>query len=104
MVHVSEPVIRAADSKDAEFVAWTMQAAARSHLNRGWLDIALDRPESECLEFLRRLALAETRSFCHNSLFLVAEVDGQAVSALCRYPAVGGDGYPLMIPAMNEVA
>jgi GNAT superfamily N-acetyltransferase len=94
--------IRAAEPRDAEFVAWVVQTAARSHVEKGWFDIALNRPENECLEFLRRLALAETRSWWHYSLFLIAEVDGVPAAALCRFRS--GDGYPLSEQAMTEVA
>ena len=99
---MSKPLIRNAEPRDAAFVAWTVQAADRSHLARGWFDITLDRSESECLEFLRRLALAQTRSWWHYSLFLIAEVDGVPASGLCRFRS--GDGYPLSGPAMTEVA
>jgi len=98
---MSKPLIRPATSADAEFVAWTIQAAMRSHLKKGWFDIMLARPEADCLEFVRRLALAETPSWWHHSLFLIAEVDGKPASALCRFRA--GDGYPLSERALMEV-
>jgi ribosomal protein S18 acetylase RimI-like enzyme len=98
---MSEPLIRPATPGDAEFIAWTIQAAMRSHVKKGWFDIMLARPEAECLEFVRRLALAETPSWWHHSLFLIAEVDGKPASALCRFRA--GDGYPLSERAMMEV-
>lgn len=98
---MSEPTIRPATAGDARFVAWTIQAAMRSHLKKGWFDIMLARPEAECLEFVQRLVLAETPSWWHHSLFLIAEVDGKPASALCRFRA--GDGYPLSEKAMTEV-
>ncbi len=98
---MDKPLIRAATPEDAEFVAWTSQTASRSHVEKSWFDIALNRPEQECLEFLRRLAVAETRSWWHYSWFLIAEVDGAPASALCRFRAI--DGYSLSGPAIMEV-
>jgi translation initiation factor 4G len=98
---MSKPLIRPATAQDAEFLAWTIQAAMRSHLEKGWFDIILEKPEAECLEFVRRLAVAETQSWWHYSLFLVAEADGKPASALCRFRA--GDGYPQTERAMTEV-
>ncbi len=93
--------IRQARPDDAKFLAWVIQAAARSHVKLGWFDIALARPENECLEFIRRLALTSTVCWCHWSLFLIAEVGGQPASALCRFRAA--DGYPQTGAAMVEV-
>ena len=98
---MSKPLIRPATVQDAEFVAWTIQAANRSHVKKGWFDIMLARPDAECLEFARRLAVAEAASWWHYSLFLIAEVDGKPASALCRFRA--GDGYPLSGKAITEV-
>ena len=66
--------VRSAESRDAGFLAWAILAATRSHVARGWFDVLLARPESACLDFLRRLVLAETRSWWHYSRFYVAEV------------------------------
>jgi GNAT superfamily N-acetyltransferase len=93
--------IREARAGDAKFLARVVQAASRSHVKLGWFDIALARPEDECLEFVRRLTLTKTVSWCHWSLFLIAEVDGEPASALCRFRA--GDGYPQTGAAMSEV-
>jgi len=98
---MTKPLIRPAQPQDAQFIAWATQAANRSHVEKGWFDIALDRPESDCLEFIRRLALTEVRSWWHYSLFLIAEVEGHAAAALCRFRA--GDAFPLSVPAMTEV-
>src|SRR5208282_1510731 len=98
---MTKPLIRPAQPQDAQFIAWATQAANRSHVEKGWFDIALDRPESDCLEFIRRLALTGARSWWHYSLFLIAEVEGHAAAALCRFRA--GDAFPLSVPAMTEV-
>src|SRR5215475_9390639 len=97
---MGQPVIRSATAEDASFIAWAIMAANRSHLQRGWFDITLDRPEPECLEFLRHLTMTRTVSWWHHSLFLVAEVDNRPASALCRFRA--GDGYSPSETAMAE--
>ena len=93
---------RSAEETDATFLAWAILTAARSHREKGWFDIVLNRPETDCLEYLRRLTLVSTRSWWHYSRFRVAEVEGRAAAALCAFRA--GDGYPLSQAAMAEVA
>lgn len=77
--------VRPARPDDAEFLGWVIFAAARGHLERGWFDIVLRRPESFCLQFCRHLVAAKARSWWHWSLFHVAEVDGAHASALCAF-------------------
>jgi len=77
--------IRPATPDDAAFLGWACFMAARGHRSRGWFDIVLQRPEGFCIEFCRRLVLAEARSWWHWSLFHVAEADGKIASALCGF-------------------
>ena len=98
---MGKPFVRQATADDAEFVAWTSQTAARSHVEKGWFDIMLGWGGDECLEFVRRLSLTQTRSWWHYSWFLIAEVEGQPASALCRFKS--GEGYPLSGQAIREV-
>jgi ribosomal protein S18 acetylase RimI-like enzyme len=79
------PSIRPARPEDAVFLGWAIYEAARGHLARGWFDIVLQRDESFCLEFCRRLTLAKARSWWHWSLFSVAEVNGEPASTLCGF-------------------
>ncbi|MBR0874374.1 GNAT family N-acetyltransferase [Bradyrhizobium tropiciagri] len=81
--------IRPARSDDAAFIARIVLAAQRGPLPRGWCDIALARPEPECLTFMARLAVARARSWYHTAHFLIAEVDGVPAAALCAMPAAG---------------
>jgi ribosomal protein S18 acetylase RimI-like enzyme len=81
--------IRRATPDDADFIAWTILTAQRGHLPRGWFDIALDWPEPLCRAFVRRIALAQSRSWWHTSHFLIAEVDGRPAAALCALRAGG---------------
>jgi GNAT superfamily N-acetyltransferase len=76
---------RPAQEADADLLAYAIYEAAKGHLKRGWFDVVLQRDESFCLEFCRRLTLAQARSWWHWSLFSVAERDGAAVSALCGF-------------------
>ena len=52
----SPTTIRPACSEDAGFIARNILSAQRGPLPRGWFDIALDRPEPQCLVFMERLA------------------------------------------------
>jgi ribosomal protein S18 acetylase RimI-like enzyme len=78
-------VIRPARDNDAAFLGWVILVAARGHLACGWFDMVLQREESFCLEFCRRLVAAPARSWWHWSLFTMAEMDGVPVSALCGF-------------------
>lgn len=59
----------------------------RGYRSRGWFDVALGWPEAKCLDFIARVATARAMSMWHVSQFLVAEVDGKPVAALCAVPA-----------------
>ncbi|TWB49765.1 acetyltransferase (GNAT) family protein [Bradyrhizobium sacchari] len=61
----------------------------RGYRPRGWFDIALGWPEGECLEFVARVATARAVSMWHVSQFLIAEIGGKPVAALCAVPAAG---------------
>jgi translation initiation factor 4G len=95
-------VIRPARAGDADFLAWAILTAARSHLSKGWFDFVLDRPEKDCLAFLRQLTLTPTPSWWHHSRFSIAVSEGEAVGALCTFRA--GDAYPLSQQALVEAA
>ena len=85
------PTIRRATRDDAEFLAWVMLASSRSHISRGAWDLIIGGDDAQCLDYLKRLVLAEPRSLCHYGSFLVAEVDCQQAAALCTSkPAEGG--------------
>lgn len=82
-------MIRKGNSHDAEFLAWVMFAASRAHLARGLWDLIIGRDEAGCLEYLKRLALAEPRSLYHYENFLIADVDGTPAAALCSFETDG---------------
>jgi ribosomal protein S18 acetylase RimI-like enzyme len=96
-------IIREAEPKDIPFIAWVQLAAARGHLQRGFWEIALNESEQECLRFIQRVLQAPTRSWCHLSVFIVAEVDSRPAAALCGFDhhELGG---MVLRRAIDEVA
>lgn len=99
-VSVSSAAIRPATPKDTPFLAWAILTATRSHLPRGWFDIALDLPEKACLEFLNCLTTTESLSQWHYSRFLIAESHGCPIATLCAFRA--RDAYPAWTAALME--
>ena len=77
--------VRGARCDEADLLAWGMLAASRAHLKRGVWDLIIGADEAGCLDYLKRLAVARPRSLCHFDNFLVAEVGGRAVAALCAF-------------------
>ncbi len=87
---------------DSAFLAWVILAAQRGHLEHGFFDIALGRPERECLAFVQRLTTTTMRSWWHASTFLIAEIDGQPAAALC---VLGADeASSTFRPAVDEAS
>jgi GNAT superfamily N-acetyltransferase len=95
--------IRPARERDAGFLAWVQQEAARSHLSIGFWDLAFPGPDKERLRLVERIARARARSFCHWAWFLIADLDGRPVAGLCAYTrhsvAAGTD----LLDAIGEV-
>lgn len=77
--------IRPAIKADVPFIAWVQQEAARSHLPRGFWDLAFPGPDEDRLRIIGHICEASAQSFCHWSGFLVAEADGGAAAALSGY-------------------
>ena len=77
--------IHRANSSDAEFLAWVTLSASRGDLARGLWDLIVGAGEAGCLDFLRRLVVAEPRSLYHYDSFLIAEVNGEQAAALCGF-------------------
>jgi ribosomal protein S18 acetylase RimI-like enzyme len=94
--------IRRGAADDADFLARVMMLASRGHLRRGVWDLIAGGSEQNCLDYLRRLALAEPVSLCHYSSFLVAEHDGHPAAALCGFDPRDG-GWQLLNEAMQSV-
>jgi ribosomal protein S18 acetylase RimI-like enzyme len=83
------PTIRPARAEVAGFIARNILAAQRGPFPRGWFDIALNRPEHECIAFIERIATAQRQSWWHVSQFIIAELEGEPAAALCALPAAG---------------
>jgi GNAT superfamily N-acetyltransferase len=97
--------IRRGVHDDAEFLAWVMSAASRAHLTRGLWDLIIGTDEAGCLDYLRRLAVAEPRSLYHYQSFLIAEVEGERAAALCGFEtgSKSTDAWAIVGDAMSNV-
>jgi len=85
------------------FIAWVMLTAHRSHLERGLWDFLVGGTEADCLRFLEALAATSQPHWSHHSIFIVAEVEGRPVSALCGYfDRDLGTGTPLLRDGIQE--
>ncbi len=80
-----DTTIREGRPGDADFIAWVMQEAGRSHLQWGIWDLALPGSEDKRLGYISQLVKTEDRTFCHYKKFLVAEVDAAPAAALTAY-------------------
>lgn len=77
---------RAAIARDTRFLAEVLLMASRGHLERGPWDLAF--PEaSERTRALEILAGGEIHSWCHRSVFDVADVDCEAGAAMVSFDA-----------------
>ena len=93
--------IRRGNADDAEFLAWVMFFSSRSHLKRGLWDLIVGTEEAGCLDYLRRLAIAEPRSLYHCESFLIAEIAGERAAALCGFQTKGA--WEIVGAAMSNV-
>src|SRR5260370_10064091 len=94
--------IRPGKKEDATFLAHVMMLASRGPLRRGVWDLIAGATESNCLDYLRRLALTEPVSLCHYSSFIVAEHKGRPAAALCGFDPRAG-GWQTLGDAMQNV-
>lgn len=76
---------RPATLDDTLFLAWVMQEAARSHLEKGVWDLTFPGPDDQRLESLAAIVGTDQVHFGHWSRFLLAEVDGKPAAALAAY-------------------
>ncbi len=97
--------IRRARPDDADFIAWTILVSQRGHRARGWFDVALNRPEPECLAFIRGIVAGPVVCVWHLSQFWIAEVDGEPAAALCALPGAAArtTGRPAIAAAMQAM-
>jgi ribosomal protein S18 acetylase RimI-like enzyme len=76
---------RPATADDAFFLAWVMQEAARSHLERGVWDFAFPGEDEQRLDILAKITTTDRIHFAHFSRFHVLEINGEPASALAAY-------------------
>ena len=94
--------IREGRPGDADFIAWVMQEAGRSHLQRGIWDLALPGPDEKRRGYISQLVKTEGRTFCHYKNFLVSEVDAAPAAALTAYvPDI--EVRKITIKALNDI-
>ena len=98
--------VRIVDARQehAEFLAWVILTAHRSHLERCMWDFLVGGSETECLRFLGALTTTDQPHWAHYSTFIVAEVEGQPASALCGYfdADFGGASFLKALPEVNQ--
>ncbi len=83
--------IRTAAAEDVRFLASVLEMSGRGHLARGAWDL-LFPDAGERRRALEHFAGGDAMSWCHRSLFHVAELGGQACAALVAFdPADLGD-------------
>jgi GNAT superfamily N-acetyltransferase len=99
---MSRTSIRQASPRDAHFLGWAILSASRGHLPQGWFELAVNRPEGDCLAFLRALTTTTVRSRWHYSRFLIAEVNAEPVAALSAFRF--GDTHRISPLALIEAA
>ena len=99
-------VNRSATMDDAPFIAWVMQEAGRSHLEKGIWDLGFPGFDEPRLKALETIVSTDTVHMGHWSRFIIAEVDGKPVSALSAYEYTrhGGDHFTNgMVEAFNKM-
>lgn len=89
---IMNTTFRKAIQSDAFFLAWVMQEAARSHLEKGIWDVAYPGPDDQRLKVLQTFNSTNQIHFGHWSRFMVAEVDGKLAAGLSAYENVKHGG------------
>jgi Acetyltransferases len=96
--------IRSARADDAQFLAWVMLTAARSHNKYGAWEHYVGGTQQDCLSFLRLIATTQKPHLFHYSTFIVAEVNGQKAGALSGYDpkVLGMKAFAKMLPEVFQ--
>ncbi len=78
--------IKSASESDSPFLAAMILQSSRAGKKDGLFDLLFGTSDDAVvLEKLEALTKTESKSHCHYSNFLIAEVDGQSVGTLCSY-------------------
>jgi GNAT superfamily N-acetyltransferase len=78
--------LREGRDADVPFLAAVLEMAGRGHLARGAWDLTFPEPR-ERVRALAGIAGGDVPSWCHRSVFRVAELDGRAGAALVAFDA-----------------
>ena len=76
--------IHAAKVEDAAFITWAILESSRAGKKQGVFDLIFS-PSGDVEKMLTALVVHETKTICHYSNFLIAEVDGKQAGTLCGY-------------------
>jgi hypothetical protein len=78
--------IKQAKAEDSSFLAEMILQSSRAGKKDGFFDLLFDTNDNEViLAGLEKLTQTESKSHCHFSNFLIAEMDGKSVGTLCSY-------------------
>ena len=78
--------VRKATPADSKFLALCMLKSSRAGKNIGIFDLIFDVDNDEQLSsMLEKLTTSESKTYCHYSNFLIADIGGEAVGTLCNY-------------------
>ncbi len=77
--------LRMANPEDSTFLAHAILQAGRSHLDKGYWDLAVDDDAEDRLDLIEMLTVLESRSSCHYSGFHIAEVNASPAGAATGY-------------------
>ena len=78
--------IKKAKAEDSRFLAEMILESSRAGKKDGLFDLVFETNDNEIIiKKLESLTKAQSKSHCHYSNFLIAEMDGQNVGSLCSY-------------------
>ena len=78
--------VRKAIPADSKFLALCMLKSSRAGKNIGIFDLIFDVDgDEQLIGMLEKLATLESKTYCHYSNFLIADIGGEAVGTLCNY-------------------
>jgi hypothetical protein len=78
--------IKQAKAEDSQFLAQMILQSSRAGKKDGFFDLLFNTNDSEViLEKIVALTTTKSKSHCHYSNFLIAQMDGKSVGTLCSY-------------------
>lgn len=78
--------VRKASEEDIDMIAQALLDGSRAGKKIGLFDLVFNTSdETVLLDYLKRLALATTKSYCHYSNFFIAVAGNERVGAICGY-------------------